>query len=212
MKNSKVVLNYQQCLDSEIEKIKENNNIPGLLLHSCCAPCSTYVLEYLSKYFSITVFFYNPNIHPEEEYQKRLNEQRKLISILPTVNKVDFIEGEYEPDVFFNVIRGLENEPEGKKRCLKCFELRLMKVAQKAKELNFPYFTTTLTVSPHKNASLINEIGQTLSKTYSINFLCSDFKKKNGFKRSVILSQQYGLYRQNYCGCIFSNRKENKIR
>lgn len=209
MKNSKMVLNYQQWLDSEIEKLKEDKNIPDLLLHSCCAPCSTYVLEYLSKYFSITVFFYNPNIHPREEYQKRLDEQKRLIAMFPAINKVNLIEAEYETAVFFEEVEELENEPEGGKRCLKCFELRLKKTAQKAKELNFPYFATTLTVSPHKNARVINEIGQTISKNYSINFLYSDFKKKNGFKRSIALSQQYGLYRQNYCGCIFSNRKEN---
>ena len=208
MKNNKMDFNYQQWLDSEIKNIKENKNTPDLLLHSCCAPCSSYVLEHLSKYFSITVFFYNPNIQPEEEYKKRLEEQKRLISILPTVNKVHLIEGKYEPGIFFKEVRGLENELEGGKRCIKCFQLRLEKTAQKAKELNFTYFTTTLTVSPHKNARLINKIGETTSKDYSINFLYSDFKKKNGFKRSIAMSKQYGLYRQNYCGCIYSNRKK----
>lgn len=197
-------MNYQQWLDEKIHHIKQSKSVPKLLLHSCCAPCSSYVLEYLSQYFFITVFFYNPNIHPEEEYKKRLNEQIRLIKQLPTKNELLFIEGKYEPNIFFKEIQGLESEPENGKRCLKCYALRLEEAAKKACELDISHFTTTLTVSPHKNTKLINEIGHDIAKTYKITFFYSNFKKKNGFKRSVLLSNQYNVYRQNYCGCIFS--------
>ncbi len=181
--------------------------VPKLLLHSCCAPCSSYVLEYLSQYFSITVLFYNPNIHPEEEYNKRLDEQKRLIEQFPVENKVSFIKSQYEPGFFFQEVKGLEQEEEGGKRCFKCYELRLEKTAQKTVELKFPYFTTTLSISPHKSAGKINRIGSEIAKKYQLNYLFSDFKKRDGFKRSIILSNQYNLYRQNYCGCIFSIKK-----
>ncbi|MDD4765920.1 MAG: epoxyqueuosine reductase QueH [Atribacterota bacterium] len=203
----KPAVNFQKMLDEKINEIKKNNHTPKLLLHSCCAPCSTYVIEYLSQFFSITVFFYNPNIHPEEEYIRRLNEQKKLIEQFPVQNKITFIEGKYEPEVFFKEVKGFENEPEGGNRCLKCFYLRLNKTAQKAQELKIPFFTTTLTISPHKNAIAINRIGEEMANKYQVNYLFSDFKKKDGFKRSIVLSEQYGLYRQNYCGCVFSNNK-----
>jgi epoxyqueuosine reductase len=206
MKNNKKnpSINFQKLLDEKIKDITKDRIIPKLLLHSCCAPCSSYVLEYLSQYFSITVFFYNPNIHPKEEYDRRLNDQKKFLKQFPVENKINFIEGKYEPDVFFKEVKGLENEPEGGKRCLKCFYLRLDKTAKKAQELKIPYFTTTLTISPHKNAVAINQIGNEIANKYQLNYLFSDFKKRDGFKRSIILSKQYGLYRQNYCGCIFS--------
>jgi len=198
-------LNAQQWLAEKIKEIKKSKQIPTLLLHSCCAPCSSYVLDYLSVYFSITVFFYNPNIHPEEEYEKRLKGQIELINQLPVKNAVNFISGPYETELFFQKIKGLEQEPEGKKRCLKCFELRLEKTAQKAIELGYDYFTTTLTISPHKNALAINQIGSHIASIYHLNYLYSDFKKKDGFKNSISLSHKYQLYRQNYCGCIFSH-------
>lgn len=203
------ILHSQQSLDIKINMIAKRGVIPGLLLHSCCSPCSSYVLEYLSQYFSVTVFFYNPNIHPEEEYYKRLEEQKKLIVQLPVNNKIHLIEGEYEPDVFFKETQGLEQEKEGGKRCLRCFYLRLKKTAEKASDLKFPYFTTTLTVSPHKNAEIINQIGQEIAFEYHLDYLYSNFKKKNGFKRSIALSHQYHLYRQNYCGCIYSIKNKN---
>jgi predicted adenine nucleotide alpha hydrolase (AANH) superfamily ATPase len=199
------VSNFQQWLAEKIKEIKKSKQIPTLLLHSCCAPCSSYVLDYLSAYFSITVFFYNPNIHPEEEYEKRLKEQIELINQLPVKNAVNFISGPYEPELFFQKIKGLEQEPEGKRRCLKCFELRLEKTAQKTIKLGYDYFTTTLTISPHKNALAINQIGSHIASIYHLHYLYSDFKKKEGFKNSISLSHKYQLYRQNYCGCIFSN-------
>jgi epoxyqueuosine reductase len=203
-KERQPIIRFQQWLDDKIHEIKENKIVPKLLLHSCCAPCSSYVLKYLSPYFSITVFFFNPNIHPKEEYHRRLAEQKRLIEHLPTKNKVSFLEGKYEPKLFFQEVQGLEQEKEGGERCFKCYELRLEKTAQKASELHFPYFTTTLSISPHKNAKKINQIGHKIAIAYQLNYLYSDFKKKDGFQRSIILSKQYHLYRQNYCGCIFS--------
>ncbi len=183
---------------------------PALLLHSCCAPCSSYVLEYLSNYFSITIFYYNPNIYPNEEYSRRADEQKNLINALAVRNPVNFIEGEYNPDSFFNAVQGFENEAEGGERCFRCYELRLNEAAILAKSNGFDYFTTTLSISPHKNAEKLNEIGAILAEKYGIKYLPSDFKKKNGYKRSIELSKEYGLYRQDYCGCIFSiNKKED---
>ncbi len=208
-KEQQSIINYQQWLDKEINHIKQNESVPKLLLHSCCAPCSSYVLEYLSQYFSITVFFYNPNIHPEDEYYRRLNEQEKIIEQLPVKNKVYYIESPYEPSVFFQEVKGLEKEKEGGKRCIKCYYLRLEKTAQKASELKISYFTTTLTISPYKKAQLINKIGNKIATIYRLNYLYSDFKKKKGFQRSIQLSEKYHLYRQDYCGCIFSQRNNN---
>ncbi|KYH34957.1 hypothetical protein CLTEP_11210 [Clostridium tepidiprofundi DSM 19306] len=199
-------VNYQKVLDEELKKIINEGKTPYLLLHSCCAPCSSYVLEYLSEYFNITVYYYNPNIHPEKEYRKRVNEQENFIKKFNTKNKVSFIEGEYKPQHFFNMAKGLEKVREGGERCFKCYEMRLRKAAELAKQRGFDYFTTTLSISPHKNAQKINEIGQELEKEYGIKFLYSDFKKKNGYKRSIELSKEYNLYRQDYCGCVFSRR------
>ncbi len=197
-------INYQKILDKEIEKLQQSKRVPTLLLHSCCAPCSSYVIEYLSKFFKITVFYYNPNISPDEEYHFRASEQKRLIESMPLENPVDFLEGEYNPNEFFDLCKGLENEPEGGARCAKCFNLRLSKTAEIAKQNGFDYFTTTLTISPLKNAQLINNIGKELTKKHGVEYLVSDFKKKNGYKRSIALSKEYNLYRQNYCGCVFS--------
>lgn len=196
--------NYQK----ELDKIIQNNgqNRPRLLLHSCCAPCSSYVLEYLSRYFDITLFYYNPNISPEEEYIKRVNEVRRLISEMPGCEEVKFIEGSYEPERFFDCARGLENVPEGGERCLKCFELRLGEAAEAARKIGAEYVCTTLTISPLKNADNLNRIGREKAAENGLKWLPSDFKKKNGYKRSIELSKEYNLFRQNYCGCIFSKR------
>lgn len=198
-------INYQKELDKLIEKNKKEGIVPSLLLHSCCAPCSSYVIEYLSDYFNITVLYYNPNIGEEEEYIKRRNEQKRFIKELKTKYPVSFIDGDYNPDEFFTTVKGLENEPERGKRCSICFSLRLSYTAKIAEEKSFDYFATTLTLSPLKNAEVINNIGSGI-KCRS-EYLPSDFKKKEGYKRSIILSKEYNLYRQNYCGCVFSKRK-----
>ena len=191
-------------MDKLLEDLKLNNERPSLLLHVCCAPCSSYVLEYLSGYFDITVFYYNPNIEPEIEYRKRSDEVARLIKEAGHADKVRFITGEYENDLYHKNICGLENEPERGKRCEKCFELRLEKTAELAKKNGFDYFTTTLSISPHKDADLLNEIGKKMSDKYDVTFLPSDFKKKGGYLRSIELSKEYDLYRQDYCGCIYS--------
>lgn len=199
--------NYQVKLEEIIKENQELKKIPTLLLHSCCAPCSSYVLEYLTNYFKITIFYYNPNIYPYDEYKKRLSEQIRLINSLPVKNKIDILYCDYDNNKFENIVKGLENEKEGGNRCHKCYELRLEKTAITAKENNFDYFSTTLTVSPYKNSNILNEIGDVLSKKYNIKYLYSDFKKKEGYKRSIELSKMYDLYRQNYCGCIYSKKK-----
>ena len=201
-------MNYQKELDKLLIKLKKEERVPTLLLHCCCAPCSSYVLEYLSEYFKITVFFYNPNIDPESEYTKRILELQRLIGSMNLKYPVSFIAGQYDSDRFYEMAKGLENVKEGGERCFKCYELRLREAAEIAKEGEFEYFTTTLSISPHKNAQKLNEIGQRLGEEYGVEYLLSDFKKKNGYKRSIELSEEYGLYRQNYCGCVFS--KANK--
>lgn len=203
-------INYQKELDGVIEKIKGGNETPSLLLHACCAPCSSYCLEYLSQYFRITVFYFNPNISEKEEYSYRLSEEKRLIREMSFKNPVEIIEGEYKPEDFFAAARGLESEPEGGGRCKKCFELRLEKSAETAKSIGADYFTTTLTISPLKNAQLLNEIGEKCAEKYGVSWLYSDFKKREGYKRSIALSHEYGLYRQNYCGCIFSKMQAEK--
>ena len=195
-------VNYQKQLDELIGGL--NGETPSLLLHACCAPCSSYVLEYLSNYFKITLFYYNPNISPEEEYQKRVVEVKRLIAELPAKHKVTFQEGKYDTASFFALAKGHEQEPEGGERCFACYALRLNEAAQIAKEGGFDYFTTTLSISPYKNAQKLNEIGGELAKKYDISYLYSDFKKLNGYHRSIELSKKYSLYRQDYCGCIFS--------
>ena len=203
-------MNYQKELDKLLARLSEEEKAPGLLLHSCCAPCSSYVLEYLSQYFCITVFYYNPNIFPESEYTKRILEQQTLISRMRVKHPVSFIAGPYDKDRFYQMAAGLEDAKEGGARCMKCYELRLREAAEVAKAGGFDYFTTTLTISPLKNAARLNEIGLRLAKEYGVSYLVSDFKKKNGYKRSIELSKEYGLYRQDYCGCEFSMRERER--
>ena len=195
-------MNAQQQTDAILSGLPTDAT---LLLHSCCGPCSSYVLEYLSRHFSrITVLYYNPCIHPKEEFHLRLAEQKRLIEEMPFGCPVDLLVPPYEPDTFFEAVRGLEDCPEGGERCKVCFTQRLQKTAQLAAEEGYTYFATTLTVSPHKNALVINEVGQAAEDEGKVLYLLSDFKKREGYKRSLQLSAQYGLYRQKYCGCVFS--------
>lgn len=200
-------INYQKELDKVIEVLQRQGRVPRLLLHSCCAPCSSYVLEYLSRYFEITVFYYNPNIYPPEEFGKRVEEQKRLIAQLPAEHPISFLDGPYEPERFYEMAKGLEQVPEGGARCFKCYRLRLTETAEMARAGKYDYFTTTLSISPLKNAEKLNEIGGQLAKDYGVDYLYSDFKKRNGYKRSTELSREYGLYRQDYCGCVFSMRE-----
>lgn len=233
--------NYAKELDKIIDRLeeadKENEEplpkdflkapLPGrkLLLHSCCAPCSSYVLEYLREYFDITVFYYNPNITEDGEYRKRVEEQKRLIAeynrqaeegclagmhSTEKARRIEVIEGDYESDCFYMAAKGLEKCPEGGERCFRCYELRLRKTAELAAEKKFDCFTTTLTISPLKNARKLNEIGEKLGREYGVFFLPSDFKKKNGYQRSIELSAKFGLYRQDYCGCIYSKREREE--
>lgn len=195
--------NFQKELEKKLQELQQQD-VKHLLLHSCCAPCSSYVIEYLSRYFQITVFYYNPNISAEEEYRKRVLEQQRFIKKFPAKYPVDFVEGDYEPRVFFDTVKGYEQCKEGGERCFLCYELRLKKTAQLAAEKGYDYFTTTLTISPLKNSVKLNEIGLRLGEEYGVPYLLSDFKKKEGYKRSIELSKEYGLYRQNYCGCAYS--------
>lgn len=199
-------MNYQKELDKLLAQLEKEERVPSLLLHSCCAPCSSYVLEYLGQYFNITVFYYNPNIFPESEYTKRILEQQTLIGQMRVKYPVSFIAGSYDKNRFYEMAKGLEHVKEGGERCMKCYELRLRESAWIAKSGGFDYFTTTLSISPMKNAARLNEIGLRLQEEYGVNYLISDFKKKNGYKRSIELSKEYGLYRQDYCGCEFSVR------
>ena len=198
-------INYAIELEKFLSRLGDRK--PRLLLHSCCAPCSSVCLERLTQYFDITLFYYNPNLFPAEEYARRVAEQRRLIAALPHANAMDFVEGSYDPDLFYQVVRGLENEKEGGKRCKVCFELRLRAAARAAKSIHADYFTTTLSISPHKNAVWLGELGEAFAAEYGVRWLPSDFKKKNGFKRSTELAARYGLYRQDYCGCVFSRRE-----
>lgn len=195
-------INYQKETDSVIESL--NGTVPTLLLHSCCAPCSSYTLEYLSRYFSITVFYFNPNISPKAEFDKRFAEQKRLIEALPSENKISLICGDYNYDEFLNIARGYESVPEGGERCFRCYRMRLEKTAKLAKQNGFDYFCTTLSISPLKNSQKINEIGFDVAEKYGVKWLPSDFKKREGYKRSIELSREYDLYRQNFCGCVFS--------
>ena len=203
--------NYQKELEKIINWNIQKKLIPNLLIHSCCAPCSSYVLEYLSNYFHITILYYNPNIFPKTEYEYRILEQERLISSMSFLNPVQLISTEYTPNDFYSIVKGLEEEEEGGERCIKCYKLRLEYAAKTAKKMGFDYFTTTLSISPLKNAEKLNEIGLELEKEYGISYLVSDFKKKNGYQRSVELSKKYELYRQNYCGCVYSAKRLEKI-
>lgn len=194
-------INYQKKMEEQILSL---NGTPSLLLHSCCGPCSSYVLEVLTQHFNVTLLYYNPNIYPESEYYKRYDEQKKIIEKMPFIHPVKIMECSYDENEFLSAARGYENEREGGSRCEKCFILRMKKTAQLAAENGFDFFTTTLSVSPHKNAPLLNKIGEELSREFSVKFLYADFKKKEGYKRSIELSKKYELYRQDYCGCRFS--------
>ena len=202
--------NYQRELEQTLANLQKEERVPTLLLHACCAPCSSYVLEYLSSYFKITIFFYNPNISPEAEYVKRVEELHRLVSELPAAYPIKIIDGIYEPGIFLEMARGLETVPEGGERCFACYRLRLEETARIAREQEFDYFTTTLSISPLKNAEKLNNIGEELAGIYHVDYLHSDFKKKNGYKRSIELSDQYGLYRQDYCGCIYSKQERER--
>ena len=205
-------INYQKELDKLIEYNEKNNIIPSLLIHSCCAPCSSYTLDYLSKYFNITVVYYNPNIFPKEEYEYRIKEQKRLIEEMDFVNPVKFISTEYSPNDFYEKIKGHEKDLEGGERCAICFKIRLEYTAKLAKSMGFDYFVTTLSISPLKNSKILNEIGQEIAEKHGVKYLISDFKKKDGYKKSVELSKTYNLYRQDYCGCVYSKlERENKL-
>ena len=197
-------INYQKELDAILAKIEREDITPSLLLHSCCAPCSSYTIKYLSDYFNITVLYYNPNISPREEYEKRKAEQLRLIRSMPVKYEVNFLDCEYDCSEFFNIAKGYEDCREGGERCFRCYRLRLEKTAEIAKQKGFDYFCTTLSISPLKNAQKINEIGFDIQNKTGIKWLPSDFKKKEGYKQSIELSREYDLYRQNFCGCIFS--------
>lgn len=204
------VRNYQKEMDQTIERIQKEGSVPSLLLHACCAPCSSYVLSYLSQYFRITVCFYNPNITSPEEFEKRAREIERLISEMPVKYPVTLRIGAYDPKEFFEAVKGLENEPEGGKRCEICFRLRLNYAGRQAAEEGFDYFTTTLSISPLKNAPLLNTIGEQIASEIGVPYLTSDFKKKGGYLRSIELSREYDLYRQDYCGCAYSLRDRNE--
>ena len=203
--------NYQRELEQVLENLKKEGKVPKLFLHSCCAPCSSYVLEYLSEYFEITVFYYNPNIYPPREYEERAREQKRLIEQFPARYPISYVEGKYDTRRFYEMAKGLEHIPEGGERCFRCYELRMREAAMLAKEGGYDFFTTTLSISPLKNAQKLNEIGEALQAELGIRHLPSDFKKKGGYQRSTQLSKEYELYRQNYCGCVFSKNEREKV-
>lgn len=202
--------NYTKELERLIQKLQQEGKVPRLLLHACCAPCSSAVLEYLSQYFAITLLYYNPNIAPLEEYQKREAELRRLVSQMKFTHPVELLPCQYDGQAFVQAARGLEGEPEGGKRCEACFRLRLRYAAQEAARLHFDYYTTTLSISPMKNAPLLNQLGEEIGREFGVAHLPSDFKKKDGYKRSVQLSKEYDLYRQDYCGCAFSKAQRQR--
>lgn len=198
--------NYYLLFEKQIEEIKNFPSVPNLLLHSCCAPCSSQVISTLTNFFNITILYYNLNIYPKEEYLKRKEEQIKLLNEIESVNKLNIIDCDYDNEVYEQTIKGLEKEKEGGSRCYKCFALRLEKTAKIGEKKSYDYFSTTLTISPHKNSKIINIIGKSLEDKHNIKWLYSDHKKKDGYKKSIELSKKYNLYRQNYCGCIYSKR------
>ncbi len=203
--------NYQKEMERFIGQLPAGT-VPGLLLHSCCGPCSSAVLERLTPWFDITVYYYNPNIYPPEEYHMRAKEQERLTTRIPHEHSIRFLEGEYRPEDFYAIAKGLEQVPEGGERCFRCYRLRLREAAAKARELGIPYFTTTLTISPLKNAGWLNKIGEEAAAEFgSPVWLPSDFKKKDGYRRSCELSEEYGMYRQDYCGCVYSLRRDFSV-
>ena len=196
--------NYSAYTEEAIKQIKQSGKKPSLLLHVCCAPCASYVIEYLSDYFNITLFYYNPNISPKSEYDFRLAELQRFVSEHPKAKGIKIMDAPYDDNQFYSAVMVMEKLPEGDKRCKICYELRLRKTAEAAKQAGFDFFTTTLTISPYKNASWLNEIGKNLMEEFGTDYLFSDFKKKNGYKRSIELSKEYNLYRQDFCGCAYS--------
>lgn len=204
------VQNYDKRMQEMMEENRRLKKVPTLLLHSCCAPCSSAVLERLAQDFRITVFYFNPNIEPREEYAKRVEELNRLLEQMPLGQPVSLLEGGYEPERFYQAVQGQENSGEGGGRCYACYELRLQETAKMANERGFDYFTTTLSISPYKNAKWLNEIGSRMAKTGTAAYLYSDFKKRDGYRRSIALSAEYGLYRQDYCGCRFSKQEREQ--
>ena len=198
-------MNYDLLMEEQIKNMNEGST---LLMHACCAPCSSACLERLGNYFDISILYYNPNITDKDEYLKRVEEIKRFISGFKTKYPIKLIEGRYDPKEFFEIAKGLEDEPERGKRCFKCYKLRLEETAKVASLKKFDYFCTTLTLSPYKNATWLNEIGEELNNNYNSTYLYSDFKKKNGYKRSIELSKEFDLYRQDYCGCVYSLRDE----
>ena len=201
-------VNYQREMERELQRIAQSGKRPRLMLHSCCAPCSSHVLECLNAAFDITVFYFNPNIAPAEEFERRYEEQARLARALPHVSEIAVLRGDYDPEAFYRAVRGHEDDPEGGERCRLCFQLRLGETARMAAQGGFDYFTTTLSISPLKDAQLLNALGLQFSAELGVAWLPADFKKKNGYKRSCELSREYGLYRQDYCGCVFSRRRD----
>ena len=204
--------NYQKRMEELIARSCADGEVPRLLLHSCCAPCSSYCLMVLSEYFEVTVLYYNPNIYPEEEYRMRAREQERFIREFPTKHPVSFVEGAYDTERFYAMAKGLEAEPERGARCTGCYELRLREAAEYAAKGEYDYFTTTLSISPMKDAERLNAIGGRLAEEYGVAYLYSDFKKKEGYKKSTEISREYGMYRQDYCGCVFSLREREHMR
>lgn len=203
-------INYQKVMEELIRNNCSEENAPTLLLHSCCAPCSSYCISCLAEYFHVAVFYYNPNIYPPEEFQMRAAEQKRFVDQFPTKYPVSYIEAPYEPDRFYEMAQGMEEVPEGGERCFACYEMRLRKSAEYALAHGFDFFTTTLSISPLKNAAKLNEIGAKLAEEYGIKYLFSDFKKKDGYKKSTEISREYEMYRQYYCGCVFSKRDRDR--
>lgn len=203
-------INYDCLMEKIIMENRAKSRVPTLLLHTCCAPCSSAVIERLAKDFKITVFYYNPNIEPYEEYLKRKEEQKKFLKVFPSPNPLNFLDCDYENEEFRKLALGLEKEKEGGPRCFRCYRLRLLKTAQKAKELGFDYFTTSLSISPYKNAQKLNEIGLELEQVCGVSYLVSDFKKNDGYKKSILFSKEYNLYRQDYCGCVYSKKERDE--
>ena len=203
-------VNYEKRLQETIARHQREGRVPTVLLHSCCGPCSSYCLEYLSQYFSVTVFYFNPNISPVEEYRLRAAEQERFIREFPAEHPVSFLEGEYDHGRFLAMAKGLEDVPERGVRCHRCYRMRLLETARVAREREFSYFTTTLSISPQKDSQVLNAIGEAVAEETGVDYLYSDFKKKNGYLRSTELSREYGMYRQDFCGCEFSRRMQEK--
>ena len=203
-------INYDCLMEKIIMENRAKSRVPTLLLHTCCAPCSSAVIERLAQDFKITVFYYNPNIEPYEEYLKRKEEQKKFLKVFPSPNPLNFLDCDYENEEFKKLALGLEKEKEGGPRCFRCYRLRLLKTAQKAKEFGFDYFTTSLSISPYKNAQKLNEIGLELEQVCGVPYLVSDFKKNDGYKKSILFSKEYNLYRQDYCGCVYSKKERDE--